>query len=652
MQDLFGILRFTWPYLRRYWGRLALGILFGFVYGISNAGAVWGARALFERLAPPPPVTNAQATTTNATGPAAPATSLAAVAVPSALSQWTQRTEAAAKEALNDWLPRSGFKVTGRQVLGTLLLLPLLLAIRGFSGYLAAYCLSWTFERTINDFRVAILEHLSRLSLDFFSRARTGDLVTRISTDTLNLQRSLSATFSDLVKEPVAILGILALLFLINWQLALFAIVFLPFCALPIAVLGRRAKQASKSSFKATSKQAEVLVEFLAGIRTVKAFSLEQQRVARFRAHAGEFIRQAMRGVRAREMINPIIEITSAFALSTLVLYIAIKQVQFSDMVAFLVGTATLYTPIRRISNLHIVFAQAGAATDRIRQILDERPSVQEPATPHRPAPFAQAITFDRVTFAYADRPVLQEINLRIPRGQKVGIAGESGSGKSTLVNLLFRFYDPTAGSLRLDGLDLRQMASADLRSQLALVSQETVIFDMTVAENIACGRPNCSRAEVEAAARAAFAHEFISELPQGYDTPVGERGVTLSGGQRQRLAIARAFVRDAPILVLDEATAALDSNAEKEVQLAIERLEENRTVICVAHRLSTLRDMDRVLVLADGRVVEDGGFEELLRLGGSFAAMARIQGITAQSPSPATAGHPSGTGGSSQAAS
>jgi ABC-type multidrug transport system fused ATPase/permease subunit len=225
---------------------------------------------------------------------------------------------------------------------------------------------------------------------------------------------------------------------------------------------------------------------------------------------------------------------------------------------------------------------------------------------------------------------VLEDIHLTIPRGFKLGIAGESGSGKTTLVNLLFRFYDPTAGAVKIDGLDLREVSLRDLRRLMALVSQDVILFDQTVAENIACGKPGATRAEIEAAARAASAHEFIRELPQGYDTRVGERGVTLSGGQRQRIAIARAFIRDAPILVLDEATAALDSRAEAEVQAAIDRLSVNRTVICVAHRLSTLASMDRIIVLAGGRLVEEGAFEELLQRGGVFAEMASRQGIRA----------------------
>jgi ABC-type multidrug transport system fused ATPase/permease subunit len=268
----------------------------------------------------------------------------------------------------------------------------------------------------------------------------------------------------------------------------------------------------------------------------------------------------------------------------------------------------------------------------RLAELFREEPRVKEPANPRPLGHFQSTLAFDNVSFAYADRKVLRDFTLAIPRGLKLGIAGESGSGKTTLVNLLFRFYDPTRGAVLIDGLDVREVSPRDLRRQMALVSQDVVLFDQTVAENIACGKPGATPAEVEAAAKAAFAHDFILQLPQGYDTRIGERGVTLSGGQRQRLAIARAFVRDAPILVLDEATASLDSKAEAEVQAAIDRLAEHRTVICVAHRLSTLAGMDRIVVLSEGRIIEQGGFNELLAAAGAFAAMANRQGIFAES--------------------
>jgi subfamily B ATP-binding cassette protein MsbA len=313
-----------------------------------------------------------------------------------------------------------------------------------------------------------------------------------------------------------------------------------------------------------------------------------------------------------------------------LVVYIFQTQTTVGDFVGFLTGVMLFFLPVKKLAGVHIAFEQARVAVDRLRDLLGQEPTVKEPAHPKPLTAFQRDIRFEKVSFAYRDKLVLQDVNLVIPRGMRIGVAGASGSGKSTLVNLLFRFYDPTQGRIRIDGIDLRDAALRDAHQLMALVSQEVVVFDGTVTDNIACGKFRATRPEVEAAARAAYAHDFIMALPQGYDTRVGERGVTLSGGQRQRLAIARAFVRNAPILVLDEATASLDSEAEAEVQAAIERLEQNRTVLCVAHRLSTLRGMDRIIVLAEGQVVEEGSFAGLLQAGKTFASMARRQGIFA----------------------
>jgi subfamily B ATP-binding cassette protein MsbA len=311
-----------------------------------------------------------------------------------------------------------------------------------------------------------------------------------------------------------------------------------------------------------------------------------------------------------------------------LILYIIHKQLQLGDVVGYFTGMIFFYTSIKKLAGMHVMFQQTRIGVERLASIMTEQPSIKEDPQARPVTGFHSALRFENVTFAYGSIPVLQDIGLEIKCGQKLGVAGESGSGKSTLVNLVLRFYDPTAGSIQIDGLDLRQARIGDVRSQMALVSQEIVLFNETVADNIAYGKPGATRAEIETAAKAAFAHDFILQLPKGYETFIGEKGVTLSGGQRQRLAIARAFVRNAPLLVLDEATASLDSQAEAEVQAAIDRLEENRTVICVAHRLSTLTKMDRIIVLTAGRIVEQGTFNELLRQNGVFAAMARKQGI------------------------
>ena len=640
MGHLGAILRFGAPYLRRYWVRIALGIALGMLYGVSNGAALWSARLVFERLAGTPPSTLAAtatpgtaATPAAAPGAAGPVTKAGALpAVPGAAGEasrkWVGRLDQTARDLLAPWLPAAGQRPGWKEALGVVILLPLMMGFRGFTGYFSNYFLTWASERTINDLRVDVLSRLSGLSLDYFSRARSGDLVTRLNSDAMTLQSALGSRISDLVKEPFTIFSIVALLVALNWQLTLFVVVFLPLCALPIGKLGRKARDAGRRVAAASTQQAGLLIEFLAGIRVVKAFGLEARQRERFAQLARELFGQGMRAMRAREMVNPIIEIISAFALSALILYIAFRNIQFTDLLTFLGGTAILYTPVKRISQVHVVFAQASVAADRIGQVLREQPTVKDPSQPKPLPPFHREIVFDHVGFGYDERPVLHDFSLVIPRGQRLGVAGESGSGKSTLVNLLFRFYDPQSGRVLIDGLDVRDVAEADLRTQLALVSQDVVIFDLTVAENIACGRPGATRAEVEAAARDAFAHDFITALPQGYDTPVGERGVSLSGGQRQRLSIARAFVRNAPILVLDEATASLDSQSEREVQAAIERLEQNRTVLCVAHRLSTLINMDRIITLSAGRIVESGSPRDLLAAGGPFAAMARLQGL------------------------
>jgi ATP-binding cassette, subfamily B, bacterial MsbA len=619
MNKLGNVLRFGWPYLRRYWGRLVLGVLLGILFGVSNAGFVWATRTLIGRMNPNPPIVAPATGDGAALTPAAEGSRVRAV-----ISHWDQVTQS----AVDPWLPRIGRALDLRQMLGGLLFLPFLAAFRGYTGFLSSYCLAWASERVVNDLRGDVLAKLSSLSFDFFNRSTMGDLVTRVNGDTAMLQRCLNLGIGDLVKEPMTIISLVVALGLIDWQLTLLSLAFFPVCVVPIIVLGKKARRAAKAGLDATITQSSLLLETLSGIRVIKAFGLEAEQVARFRQLSRRLVHHGMKGIRAKELINPIIETVAVLGLGLLILYVINQGRSVEDMVGFLTGMVFLYTPVKKLARLHVLFEQTSVGVQRIGQILREQPTIREPAAPKRLPGFTTAIELDGVSFAYGSIPVLTDLHLTVRKGMKLGIAGESGSGKSTLINLLFRFYDPTQGALRMDGLDLREVSLHDLRQLMALVSQDIVLFDQTVAENIACGRLGATRLEVEAAARAASAHDFIQRLPEGYDTRIGERGVTLSGGQRQRIAIARAFVRNAPILALDEATAALDSQAEAEVQSAIERLEENRTVLCVAHRLSTLANMDHIVVLGSGRLVEQGTFEELMRKGGPFAAMAARQGI------------------------
>ena len=619
MNKLGNVLRFGWPYLRRYWGRVVVGVLLGILFGISNAGFVWATRTLIGRMNPTPTMADPAAAEVADRAPAPAGSRVRAV-----IAHWDQVTQ----REVDPWLPRIGRSLDLRQMVGGLLFLPFLAAFRGYTGFLSSYCLAWASERVVNDLRGDVLAKLSSLSFDFFNRSTMGDLVTRVNGDTAMLQRCLNIGVGDLVKEPMTIISLAVALGLIDWQLTLLSLAFFPVCVVPIIVLGKKARRAAKAGLDTTITQSSLLLETLSGIRVIKAFGLETEQVTRFRQLSRRLVHHGMKGIRAKELINPIIETVAVFGLGLLILYVINQGRSVEDMVGFLTGMVFLYTPVKKLAGLHVLFEQTSVGVQRLGQILREQPTIREPAVPKRLPEFTTAIEFDGVTFAYGSVPVLADLHLTVRKGMKLGIAGESGSGKSTLINLLFRFYDPTQGSLRMDGADLREVSLIDLRQLMALVSQDIVLFDQTVAENIASGRLGATRSEVEAAARSASAHDFIQRLPQGYDTRIGERGITLSGGQRQRIAIARAFVRNAPILALDEATAALDSQAEAEVQSAIERLEQNRTVLCVAHRLSTLANMDHIVVLGNGRLVEQGTFEELMRKGGPFAAMAVRQGL------------------------
>ena len=607
MRYIIHILRFGWPHLRRYRRRLLAGVMLGILFAATNALLPWLVKITIERLAPGSGM-------------------FGSTAQLGQLQQWSNHL----LRWLDPWLPMIGRPLDWRQVVGEILFVTLPILLRGVFGYLSAYCMGWVSERTINDMRAAVLVKFNSLSLDFFNRSTMGDLITRVNDDTGTLYRTLTADFADIVKQPATLLGLFVGLWWMDWQLTLLTGIFVVVYAIPMRRMGRRVRHASQGVVAASVTQSSLLLECLSGIRIVKAFGLEDQQVDRYRHLARDRIHHGMKSIQARELTKPLIECIAMFGLGVLVIWIIGSGRHLANMGGFLTGVMLMQAPIKRLADVNTSFQQASVSVDRLDQIFREQPSVKEHPQPKHLSACQTDIRFDNVTFAYADRTVLDNVNLVIPRGMKLGIAGESGSGKSTLVNLLFRFYDPTRGRLLLDGVDLRELAIADHRKLMALVSQEIVLFDKTVAENIAFGRPGATRDEIEDAARHAHAYDFIRQLPQGFDTRIGERGVTLSGGQRQRLAIARAFVRNAPILVLDEATASLDSQSEAEVQAAIDRLAENRTVISIAHRLSTLATSDKVVVLSRGKIVEEGPFDQLLRTGGAFAAMAQRQGITA----------------------
>jgi subfamily B ATP-binding cassette protein MsbA len=500
--------------------------------------------------------------------------------------------------------------------------------LRAGSNYLSAYCMTWVSTRVVRDMQIRVLQKLHSLSFDYFNKSTLGDLTTHISGDTRRIFDAMNNGFADLIKEPFTLLSILIGMLIIDARLTLAAMVILPLVILPILVVGNRLKRIARQTVSVSINQGSGLIEALGGILLIKAYGLEKFQLDRYRKLSMDLVNLEVKKAQAGKLVNPVIEVVSTLGLGVLILVVFATHQSVSDFVGFLTGMVMLPNPLKRLAQMHVDLVSATVSCERLEKFFAQTPSVREAAAPTRLSPLQRELALENVFLDYGHDHVLQGVDLHIPKGFKLGLAGPSGSGKSSLINLLPRFYDPTRGKILWDGRDLRNFSTAEIRKQIALVSQDVVLFDASVAENIALGRDGATQAEIEEAARQAFAHEFIRDLPRGYETRVGERGVMLSGGQKARISLARAFLRNAPILILDEATAALDAEAEKEVQKAVDALEEGRTVVCIAHRLSTLANMDEIVVLEGGKVMEKGPYDQLLTQRGLFSKMAVQQGL------------------------
>ena len=605
MNQLRRVLAFGLPFLRPYRSRFMAAVLLALFFGVTNGAFVLATKTLFERLSPPPLAPGQMD--------------------PQALAS---RFSADFAEIMEKVLPRSGQPITPLQITGAVLFLPLLMLVRAGTSYLSAYCMTWVSTRVVRDMQIRILEKLHSLSLDYFNKSTLGDLTTHISGDTRRIFDAMNNGFSDLIKEPFTLLSILAGMIIIDARLTLAAMVILPLVILPILVVGNRLKRLARKTLSVGISQGSGLIEALSGIRLIKAYGLENFQLDRYRRESLELVNLEVKKTQAGKLVNPVIEVVSTLGLGVFIIVVFATHQSVSDFVGFLTGLIMLPNPVKRLAQMHVDLVSATVSCDRLEKFLALAPSVEEPASFTPLARLSKELKFEKVYLDYGHDHVLQEIDFHIPKGFKLGLAGASGSGKSSLINLLPRFYAPTSGRILWDGRDLHTIHSRELRSQIALVSQDVVLFDGTVEENISLGRLGATRSEIEEAARKAFAHDFIQGLSRGYETRVGERGVMLSGGQKARISLARAFLRNAPILILDEATAALDADSEAEVQKTIDQLEEGRTVLCIAHRLSTLANMDEIMVLEAGRIVERGTFSALLARKGLFASMAAQQGI------------------------
>ena len=548
---------------------------------------------------------------------------------------------AAASESVNsskdivtmvrDWLPVERLGDWGEK---NYLLVPLILigifVIRGMFQYLGQYNTIRCGASVIRDLRAALFESVTFQSLRFHQDHSSGVILSRVLTDVARLQETSTVLLADLIKVSVLIPAVLFAAFLHEWRVALLAFIVMPVLGYPMVRLGRRILRAATTSQMEMAVVTERVKESIDGIRIVQGFGKEQFEIGRFRAAVDRMLRADLRAARAAALSPAIMELIGAMVGAGLFYlaghYIGTGEIDAGSFAAVLMYLGLLFISIRKLNRIYGQLQVSRSAAARVFSMLDaERAIADLPGATELPG-FERSIRFENVHFTYGDDPVLNGIDLEIPKGQRLALVGASGSGKTTLANLLPRFYDATDGRVTIDDHDVRGVTVRSLRNQIGIVTQETVLFDDTVYNNIAYGDSDIPKKRVREAARAAYAEEFIESLPNGYDTRLGERGARLSMGQRQRLTIARALLKDPPILILDEATSALDAESESVVQEALERLLAGRTSLVIAHRFSTVRGADRILVMQKGRIVEQGSHHELLQRGGVYSRLYELQ--------------------------
>ncbi len=485
-------------------------------------------------------------------------------------------------------------------------------------------------HRAITDLRNALYEKVIRLPISFFQQEPTGKVMSAVINDVERARPALSEYFADVFRQTFLFLAFLVVLLSIDWKMTLACGVLLPLVLLPVAKLGRRIRRSVESSQSKLGELNQILQETVGGNRIVKAFGMEDFEIAKFRGAARRLLRETMRWVRAQVGTSPLMDMLVPVVISLLLLYsrdkIRHQEMTTGMFFVFVYALFKLYEPVKRMGAVYQQFQQAQGATTQVFAYLDLTQEEQDAPNAIDLPLLANRLEFENVSFSYDSTPVLKDISFTARRGEVVAFVGSSGAGKTTLVNLIPRFYEARSGSIRVDGVDIRGVTLRSLRGQIAVVTQENILFHDTVLNNICYGLNNVPRAKVEQASQAALAHDFIVELPQGYDTVIGERGARLSGGQRQRIAIARAILKDSPILILDEATSELDTESELFVQRALANLMVGRTTFVIAHRLGTIRKADKILVVEDGEIRESGTHSDLLARGGSYARLHDLQ--------------------------
>lgn len=502
--------------------------------------------------------------------------------------------------------------------------------LKGACSYGQTILMSYIGQRVITDLRAELYNHIQRQALSFFTRNSTGILMSRITNDVSLIQGAVSEAVTSLMKDSFTLVCLVFVIFYRDWQLAIVAMVVFPLTIYPIAKFGKKMRKIATSTQVTMGSLTTLLQETISGTRIVKAFGMENYENERFGKENERLFKLTMKSVSVRAISSPFMEFLGGIGIAAIVLYGGYQVIKGTStpgtFFSFLTALIMLYEPVKRLTNVNNTIQQGIAGAVRVFDVMDIVPEIKDKKDAVVLPSISSNIDIRNVSFSYEDAPVLKNVNISVKAGEAVAFVGMSGGGKTTLVNLIPRFYDVTEGKILIDGRDIRDVTLTSLRDQIGIVTQQTILFNDTVRNNIAYGDIEKSGEDIIEAAKAANAHDFIVNMPDGYDTEIGEQGAKLSGGERQRISIARALLKDAPILILDEATSSLDTEAEIEVQDALETLMKGRTTLVIAHRLSTIRNADRILVIVNGEIVEEGTHESLLAKEGEYFKLYNMQ--------------------------